>query len=230
MAPWLLQCVILTLIQAPVSLVQAYCWEPGKNPSFTGDPIVEQVDIKTVRVSWFGLVEYRQCTDQFLVKYWLKTSPQKYELTELVDRESNSIDIEVIPKLEYQFQAVAREDKGAIAGVDWNKSPIVDFRTSAYNREVKEQPIVTVIQPTPGELDNHEKNIVKPSSDPQLREEEGEVALSIELMAIIVVCGVVFLLIVVGIIYKLACAQNSQEDDDIDDDEDDTPEKEKFEA
>ena len=58
--------------------------------------------------------------------------------------------------------------------------------------------------------------------------------LSIELIAIIVVCCVVFLLIVVGIVYKLACAQRVEHiedgDEDDEDDEDDIPEKEKFEA
>ena len=39
------------------------------------------------------------------------------------------------PKITYQFQAVAREDKGVIGGIDWNKSPTVEFKTSTGNRE-----------------------------------------------------------------------------------------------
>lgn len=74
---WLLLSAILVLTCTPVvQYAQAYCWEPGKNPSFTGPPVVEQVDIRQVRVSWFGLVSQRNCADQFLVKYWQKTSPQ----------------------------------------------------------------------------------------------------------------------------------------------------------
>jgi len=38
---------------------------------------------------------------------------------------SNYVDITVVPKVKYAFQAVAREEKGAIGGVDWNKSPQV---------------------------------------------------------------------------------------------------------
>ena len=127
---FILRCAILYILHTPVSLVQAYCWEPGKNPYFTGPPIVQQVDLQTVRVSWDGLVEMRECTDQFLVKYWQKTNPQKYDLTELVNPQVSSIDIKVSPKVEYQFQAVAREDKGSVIGVDWNKSDITDFKTS----------------------------------------------------------------------------------------------------
>ena len=56
--------------------VNAYCWEPGKNPEFTGPPKVEQIDIRTVRVSWFGLVKMRECADEFLVKYWQRNDPQ----------------------------------------------------------------------------------------------------------------------------------------------------------
>ena len=47
----------------------------------------------------------------------------------------DSIDITVTPKITYQFQAVAREDKGVIGGIDWNKSPTVEFKTSTSNRE-----------------------------------------------------------------------------------------------
>ena len=122
-------CALLFIILAPITLVNAYCWEPGKNPSFTGPPVVSQVDYQTVRVSWFGLVQMRECTDQFLVKYWQKNDPQGYNLTQLLNPQVNSVDIKVVPMVDYEFQAVAREDKGSIAGVNWNKSPITAFRT-----------------------------------------------------------------------------------------------------
>ena len=247
---------ILTLVlHAPVSLVQAYCWQIGHNPDFTGPPKAEQVDLRTVRISWFGLVNYRHCTDQFLIKYWQKSDPIDYELTDLVSKEVNSIDIKVTPKVEYQFQVVAREDKGIVGGIDYNYSPTIDFKTSAYNPEVKDPPEVVNVGGGGSGLDTssssgsqpretgRSQSELKPSSDPRTvqrrPEDKGsgleEVNLSIELIAIIVVCSVVFLLIVVGIVYKLACAQKSQDDmedddDDDDDDEDDIPEKEKFEA
>jgi len=242
---FILRCAILYILHTPVSLVQAYCWEPGKNPYFTGPPVVKQVDLQTVRVSWLGLIEMRECADQFLVKYWQKINPQDYQLTGLVNQQVNSIDIKVSPKVDYQFQAVAREDKGSVIGVDWNKSEVTDFRTSAYNTEVIDKPQNSK---DINQLDSHaeDKNDVNPSLAPtssDVRRQEGEkgpeLVLSIELIAIIVVCCVVFLLIVVGIVYKLACAQKSgddiedgddEDDEDDDDDEDDIPEKEKFEA
>ena len=226
---WLssLRCAILFILHTPVSLVQAYCWEPGKNPYFTGAPIVKQVDLQTVRVSWSGLVEMRECTDQFLVKYWKKTNPQGYKLTKMVNRQVSTIDIKVSPKVDYRFQAVAREDKGSVIGVDWNKSEITDFRTSAHNKEVNDKP------PNGkdiNQLDSHAKheNDVNPSLAPtssdvlRLDGEKGPgLVLSIELIAIIVVGCVVFLLILVGIVYKLTCPQKSG--DDIEDgDEDDS--------
>jgi hypothetical protein len=42
--------------------------------------------------------------------------------------------VKVVPKVDYQFQAVAREDKGPIVGIDWNKSPLTDFKTSMHNK------------------------------------------------------------------------------------------------
>ena len=136
------------------------------------------------------------------------------------------IDIKIIPKVDYQFQAVAREDKGSVIGVDWNKSEVTDFRTSAYNTEVTDK---TQNSKDINQLDSHaeDKNDVNPSLAPtssDVRRQEGEkgpeLVLSIELIAIIVVCCVVFLLIVVGIVYKLACAQKSGDDIEDGDDED----------
>ena len=56
----------------------------------------------------------------------------------------DSIDITVTPKIMYQFQAVAREDKGVIGGIDWNKSPTVEFKTSSSNREGGGRFVITV--------------------------------------------------------------------------------------
>ncbi len=117
----------------------AYCWQAGWNPGFTGPPTVQQIALDRVRVSWGDIVKYRQCADQFLVKYWPRNTPSVYKTTELVQTSVNSIDIKVTPKVMYHFQAVAREDKGAIGGIDWNKSPIVEFKTSVTNRNVVEK-------------------------------------------------------------------------------------------
>ena len=57
------------------------------------------------------------------------------QTTDLVEPNVNSIDITVTPNITYKFQAVAREDKGVLGGIDWNKSPVVEFKTSSSNRE-----------------------------------------------------------------------------------------------
>ena len=60
-------------------------------------------------------------------KGWL----EGYRLSEKVDNLVNFTDIEVTPKVPYMFQAIAREDKGAVGGVEYNKSPAVLFKTSS---------------------------------------------------------------------------------------------------
>lgn len=220
----------------PVPPVTAYCWEAGRNPTFSDAPIVEQVDIRNVRVSWQGRIDMRECADQFLVKYWQKNNPQDYQLTALMPNTLSSVIIEIVPKVEYTFQAIAREDKGQVLGIEYNKSPKAYFKTSAYNEEV--QPSPAEVNPTISVYNKAPTGEQKTNSEGV--SDHGEVAasagpfggLSLEIIAIIVVCSVLVLLIVVGLVYKLACSKKSDSDDDSDDDDDDDSddEKEKFEA
>ena len=110
--------------------VNGYCFGAGRNPKFTASPKVEQISLYGVRVSWREIVKHRECADNFVVKYWPRWSPNDYQVSDLVDKDSNYADIDVVPKTYYQFQAVAREQKGLLGGVDYNKSPVVDFKTS----------------------------------------------------------------------------------------------------
>ena len=41
--------------------------------------------------------------------------------------------IKVTPRVEYTFQVIAREDKGSLLGVDYNKSKTTTFMTSRLN-------------------------------------------------------------------------------------------------
>ncbi len=111
------------------SPVLSVCWSPGLNPRFRSPPRVEQLALDRVRVSWAGAVDGHACADQFLVKYWQRLYPRDYSLTHLVVGRDYA-DVEVVPKVIYHFQAVAREEKGAVFGVDYNKSPVVTFQTS----------------------------------------------------------------------------------------------------
>ena len=123
--------------------VSSYCWQVGWNPGFSQAPKIQQINLAIVRVSWEGIVENRECVDQFLVKYWKIRGvvmakngrehgwTEGFRLSEKVENTVNFTDIEVTPKAPYMFQVIAREDKGAIGGVEYNKSPALLFKTSS---------------------------------------------------------------------------------------------------
>jgi len=234
---WLVPIVIAFISFLNVPLARAYCWEPGRNPYFTGTPVVQQVDLRTVRVSWTGLVESVECADQFLVKYWPKNNPQGYVLSELINTDRFAIDLKITPKVQYVYQVIAREDKGSFAGIDYNKSKQTEFKTSAYNNNVRPTPKTPPKAPSPPSGGQATESVASndkggsPASQQQevivIREEsepESDIllaGLSVELIAIIIVCSVVLLLILVGLIYKLACAKKPEDIDDEDDDDED---------
>lgn len=199
----------------------AYCWEPGKNPYFTAAPRVEQVSISKVRLSWKGIVGQRKCVDAFLVKYWHSSMPSGFQLTDLVKPDINFIEIEVVPKVPYNFEVVAREDKGPLLGVDWNKSAMVQFRTSRLNQLVEEVPEPEV------DLSTRHAYVPPPTTISPLTE-RGQPGLvfqgvTVELMAIIIVSSFIVLLILVGLVYK--CFQTKSVDSSDDDVEENAVDK-----
>ena len=220
---WRLLTVVVFISVINVPLVSAYCWQVGQNPYVAAQPSVQEVALRTVRVTWEGIVQNERCVDNYLVKYWQKSDPQGYQMTELIDKQHYTSDIIVIPKVNYVFQVIAREDKGGVLGIDYNKSDQKEFKTSAYNSNVKPTTPKPAVVPKATVADND--NIVGPASDLQdevVREENGGKLLAgfnIELIAIIIVCSIVLLLILVGLIYKLTCAKKTEDIDD-DDDED----------
>lgn len=226
---WRLLTLVVLISVINVPLVSAYCWQVGQNPSFTAQPIVQQVDLRTVRVTWEGLVAYEKCVDNYLVKYWMKSNPQGYKMTDLIDKQHYTSDIIITPKVNYVFQVIAREDKGGILGIDYNKSDLTEFKTSAYNSNVKPTTPKPARKPevVPKATGTDNGIIESPESRQELqeevvREENGGKLLAgfnIELIAIIIVCSIVLLLILVGLVYKLTCAKKTEDIDD-DDDED----------
>lgn len=223
----MIRCVIFSafLLSIFTHRTNGYCWEPGKNPGFTGPPKVEQIDLQNVRVSWDGLVTQRDCADQFLVKYWQRSNPQDYSTSDLLDVNANSVVVKVIPKVDYQFQAVAREDKGVIGGIDWNKSPLTDFRTSVHNKEVplKQEPAPTAATSTKSAAANPPNSnspsqgtsqLTVPTAVSEVQPKESALPLSIEMLAVVVVCAVGVLLIFIGVVYKFFCNKSSEEVDE----------------
>ena len=61
----------LTLCQFAYK-VQGWCVGIGYNPTFTAAPKVSQEGLTSVRISWDGLVDHKQCADNYLVSYWLR--------------------------------------------------------------------------------------------------------------------------------------------------------------
>jgi len=180
--------IIVTLLAATLHPAQAYCAGLGANPGFKDAPLVEQVTLTSVKVTWKGLVTRIECADQFIVKSWNKRNPNDYKMSDLLPLNQFSyIVTDLVPNQDYVFQAVAREDKG-ILGKDWNKSPKAYFRTSKNNPTVA--PLTTYNADTPA--------IYRPPGTSQ-----NQKPVSVFMLAGIVIGSLLVLLIVVGGVWNM---------------------------
>ena len=107
-----------------------YCKGIGINPGFIDGPTVHQISPTKVNVSWKGIVTRKECSDKFLVKYWPVNSPDENNFTTPLENDADYDIINVVPKVPYMFQVIARELKG-IWGTDNNESKPTKFRTKA---------------------------------------------------------------------------------------------------
>jgi len=120
------------------------------NPTWKGKPIItilnenkgttnstnnmKETLFKSVLVNWEGKIynakgNGRDCTDNFVVKYWRRIYPRGYKMTELLDKSDRQYTLNGLhTNASYAVQVIAREDKGAI-GVDYNRSPTIYFKT-----------------------------------------------------------------------------------------------------
>ena len=57
---------------------------PGHNPGFSLQPLMQQVSLTSIRVTWEGLVTRVECADQFMVKWWREQYPNDYIFSELL--------------------------------------------------------------------------------------------------------------------------------------------------
>ena len=130
--------LITALLLGVIGGSKAHCTQEGLMTGFTGPPSVEQIKPGQVRISWKDKVEYRECADDFVVKYWIKNQTTKkpgrysgmeYAISDLVDPSSDGLDVTVEPGIKYVFQSVARKDMGFIRGTEWKYSPSVEFTT-----------------------------------------------------------------------------------------------------
>ena len=118
---------VMFLILFSIPNVKTYCWEPGKDPGFSGLPSFQNnSNVKGCTLTWFGIVTNRHCADGLFVKYWPSSTPNHYITTKLFDNDVNSVELEMIPNVQYTFQVGTREDKGLIVGIDWFYSDKVE--------------------------------------------------------------------------------------------------------
>merc|ERR1712168_1128691 len=80
------------------------------------------------------------CADQVLVKYFKGSNSNEFKMSDMMTVETNSYIVrDLVPSVYYNFQVIAREDKGWFGGVEFNRSPKAKFRTSSIKHVVKIQ-------------------------------------------------------------------------------------------
>ncbi|XP_059088998.1 uncharacterized protein LOC131885082 [Tigriopus californicus] len=196
---------VLLILFVWFETILCYCWQPGKNPSFQEKPRVEQIAYDQVRVSWYGLVDRIECVDQFLVKHWMASDPQTATLTEFLPNWQFETTIDVIPRVVYEFQAVAREDKGTYLGVDYNRSPVSRFQTSRHKINV--EPTVPPGFETRIDLTEDEEEESEADSSTEKYQSEGFQKRHVDLHSPLIIIGLCFLA-VCAIMTTVAVAMN----------------------
>ena len=211
--------------------VNGYCWLPGRNPGFVAGPTITQINLAKVQVSWRDIVKSKECVDQFLVKYWKKGRPSNYKQSDLVGTSIDAVVLTgIIPKVEYVYQVIAREDK--LVGIDYNRSPTTKFTTSrkhtpivavpknedslnvvnvdSHKASEKYNPAINVIENTQLEISPPTNKIhgsINDQSDPlsfgrDYRRNYGEENFSVILILALVAAVMFGLIIIVGVIYN----------------------------
>merc|ERR1712012_168043 len=103
----------VVLLAASLPYCLGYCKSLGWNPSFNGPPLVEQLTLTSVRVSWAGKLEQAECADNIIVKHYKGINSNDYHLSEPLPTEVTSyVVLDLTPNIEYTYQVIAREEKG----------------------------------------------------------------------------------------------------------------------
>jgi len=238
--------------------VSGYCFGAGYNPWWSGPPIVEQLSLTSVRVSWHGLLQEAQCADNIMVKHFKGINSNDYKISDPLDVSVNTYIVhDLSPNQEYTYQVIAREEKGLL-GVDYNRGEKTRFTTSKRNRqqglEVKQDdPIQVRMDPKPSEQggkgresrqgnQEHSRSQVSPVYSDNQRTKAKVAGLEIEVLMGVIVAVLVVTVIGVGLLYncfkkkgpekdlELNSSMYADDDEDEDGDEDgDGEEEDKFE-
>lgn len=117
--------VLISFILVPS--VICFC-EEGE--SFLENPQIRQVALDQVRVNWNIITSKKPCFNNFIIKYWPKKTPSKYQLSGVLSSDLDFYDLIVVPQLTYAFQVIARIEEEDTKRVKWFKARLVEFTTS----------------------------------------------------------------------------------------------------
>jgi len=221
---------ILLLLSSLIPLSKSYCSTPGWNPKLTGPPIVEQLSMTSVRVSWAGLLETSVCADFLKVKHWRGMNIDKWWMSDQLTVDTTSYIVRnLVPNVPYTFQVIAAEDKGYFLGfhigIDYNRGPKTSFIIKSKQKQVKaDDPIPNETTTadwmdleTRSGLESNQALKAKSSDQTEAsdnvmeRIEDGIAQLlageNPELLVGLIVGGLVLVVLLVGLVYN--CVQRS---------------------
>jgi len=194
----------VVLLAASLPCCLGYCRSLGWNPSFNGPPLVEQLTLTSVRVSWAGKLEQAECADNIIVKHYKGINSNDYHLSEPLPTEVTSyVVLDLTPNIEYTYQVIAREEKG-LWGVDYNRGEKTTFATSIQNRDQGRQvhledPVRESHLESNGNVTTREYN---PVYDVSQRPKQLVAGIQIELLVALIIALMVVCVVCIGLLYN----------------------------
>jgi len=195
---------VLLLLAAELPSCHCYCKSLGWNPSFNGPPLVEQLTLTSVRVSWAGKLEQAECADNIIVKHYKGINSNDYHLSEPLPTEVTSyVVLDLTPNLEYTYQVIAREEKG-LWGVDYNRGEKITFTTSIQNRDQGRE--VLLEDPVRESRSDFNGNVTTREYDPvydiSQRPKQLVAGIQIELLVALIIALMVVCVVCIGLLYN----------------------------
>jgi len=211
-----------------VPLVHSYCFGAGYNPWFTGPPLVQQLTLTSVRVSWHGLLQQAGCADNLLVKHYRGIDSSNYKMSEpLLASVTSYVVHDLVPNAQYTYQVIAREEKG-ILGVDYNRGEKTTFTTSLHNRErgleVEQDDPILVTQTTKETDDRDDETpvvtqaAVAPVYSDSQKSRSVVAGLPVEVLVGVIIGLMVVCIVTVGVVYNCVKKKGPEKDLELDSD------------
>jgi len=202
--------VELVLVLVLVHPGHSWCSSLGWNPSWSGPPVVEQLSLTSVRVSWSGLLQQSECADNILVKHYRGFNSNEYGLSDpLVVKATSYVVHDLTPNIEYTYQVIAREEKG-ILGVDYNRGEKTTFTTSLENRSQGLE--VKVEDPLKVNQEGGDGEELVPVYDSSQTPKYVKAGLPIELMVGLIIAVMTATIITIGFLYNCLRRKRPEKD------------------